>query len=242
MARVSAVVSIRLVISALKLIAKGQWRTLYWRIWIRLHKLDLSFVSVEDLGLSLCIAYHHSATPGPELRRVLKTLDIRPGSGIIDFGCGKGGALITMKQFPFSRITGCDISPGLLRVAETNMDKMRISSVRLICCDARQFTDLDEYDYFYFFNPFPREVFESVMVNIGVSLARKPREATIIYRIPSFHDIVVASGLFEKVADLFYGGDYPYYIYSSQPGKHQLRRNRGPLIRVKTKQVRIDRR
>lgn len=201
------------ILSAMKLIATGQWGIFCWRLKARLRGLDLDYGSVEDLGLSNRTSHEHSETPGPDLRRVLKSLDLQPGSAILDFGCGKGGALMTMAQFPFTKIAGCDISPGLLSVAKNNMQKLGISGIRFYCCDARHFTDLDEYDYFYFFNPFPREVFEAVMANIAASLARRPRETRIIYRNPQCHEIVVADGLFERIATISQGS-HPFYVYT----------------------------
>ncbi len=159
------------------------------------------------------ISYDHWATPETELRHVLKTLALHPDSSILDFGCGKGAALIAIARFPFHRIAGCDISRELLGIARKNMDKLGICCVDLYCSDARQFTTLEEYDHFYFFNPFPHEVFEPVMVNIAGSLARKPRRATIIYRNPECHDDVIAAGLFKKVAEFRFGGSHPYYVY-----------------------------
>lgn len=202
-----------MLLTALKLLATGRWHDFHWQLLRRLHRLDLDYVSIEELGLSHHIAHYHAATPETELRQVLKTLHLHPGSRILDFGCGKGGALIAMARFPFQRVAGCDISPDLLAVARKNMDKLGISCVDLYCSDARQFTALEGYDHFYFFNPFPHEVFEPVMVNIAASLSRKPRKTTIIYRNPECHDIVMATGLFEKVVELRFGRNHPYYIY-----------------------------
>jgi SAM-dependent methyltransferase len=202
--------------TALKLISSGQWRTIYYKLWLRLNNIDLDYVSLDDLGLSEDIAHYHSTTPGEEFRKLLKALKIPSGKAIIDFGCGKGGALITMAKFPFSIVAGCDIAPALLEVAKTNMKKLKLSNVRLYCSDARMFYDLDEYEYFYFHNPFPKEVLLVVLKNIASSLEKKPREAMMIYRNQKFDNVVMATGLFQKLTIY---ENKAYYLYQHSKDK-----------------------
>ena len=82
--------------------------------------------------------------------------------------------------------------------------------------DAADFTDLDGYNYFYFFSPFPSVVMKSVIKNISDSLQRSPRKAVIIYFNPSFHADVVTDSPFRKVRE-FTHHDLGYFIYSNLP-------------------------
>jgi len=64
--------------------------------------------------------------------------------------------------------------------------------------DASNFTDLDCYDMFYLFNPFPEIVMKQVIQNIIQSINNKPRKATIIYMAPNFHDLIMSTNFFPK--------------------------------------------
>jgi len=205
--------------TAVRLFVTGRWQELLRRCWdlrrrivLRLRGVDLGFVSREEAGVSTKLHGDHSITPGPDLEKVLQRLDIGPEAKIIDIGCGKGSALITMATFPFSRIAGCDISADLVAVAKTNLARLGIKGVMLYCCDATKFGELDDYNYIYFFNPFAAEVFESVMANVRDSLARSPRDLTIIYRNPKSHHVIVAGSLFEKTREFHYG-TLPFFVY-----------------------------
>jgi hypothetical protein len=90
----------------------------------------------------------------------------------------------------------------------------------MIAGDAAEFTDLDEYSYFYFFNPFPGAVMSAVVGNIGMSLLRKPRRAIIVYFNPEFHDAVVNGSPFVKTRE-FRHHELKYFIYSNDPSQYR---------------------
>jgi predicted rRNA methylase YqxC with S4 and FtsJ domains len=72
-------------------------------------------VHKSDLGIALNRQPHHYSSSGNKyLENVLQNLNIQPTDNIIDLGCGKGGALITMAKFPFKEIYGVEYSEGLV--------------------------------------------------------------------------------------------------------------------------------
>ena len=147
---------------------------------------------------------------------MLKTLKISPQDSIVDFGSGKGGALITLSRFPFARIAGVEISPELVAIARKNLDKLHIGNITMKVCDAANFIDLDDYNYFYFFSPFPAAVMSAVIRNICASLTNNHRKASIIYFNPEYHDAVVTESPFVKINE-FNHHELSYYIYSNRP-------------------------
>jgi SAM-dependent methyltransferase len=200
-----------------RLAASGRWRELTWRIRLRVHDVDLRRVTLDELGLPPETAIGYSNSGGPDLDAVLTALRISPGAAVVDLGCGKGGALITLAQHPFGRVTGIDLSPDLLRVADQNITKMGLDHVDLHCVDAVEF-DLDDYDYVYLYNPFPCNVVRAVMGNLVDSIRRRPRRVTIIYNTPRCHDTVVSSGGFEKVGEYPSGPSLPpFFVYVAPP-------------------------
>jgi methylase of polypeptide subunit release factors len=143
---------------------------------------------------------------------VLRELKITPHDAIVDFGSGKGGALITFSRFPFSKISGVEISPELVATATENFRKLNLENITVTLCDASCFTDLDDYNYFYFFSPFPHGVMSDVIRNLCASLEKRPRKTTIIYFNPECHDAVVTNSPFVK-SDEFHHHELMYYIY-----------------------------
>jgi ribosomal protein L11 methylase PrmA len=184
---------------------------------IRSRGIDLDEVSLEELGLSSERSIAHASSAGPELEVVFRALCIRQGDAIIDFGSGKGGAIITMARFPFSKIAGVEISPELVQIAKTNLSRLGIERTEIFCSDASAFTELDEYTHVYFYHPFPCNVMEPVIKNIEASLTRRPRNMTIIYRNPVCHRAVIAGSLFKQVREIGPSGSKQVVVYTSEP-------------------------
>ena len=87
----------------------------YYALWTRWHGLDLGAQACEELGLPDDRAKAHTASGGPLLERVLKTLAIPVGSRVVDLGSGKGGAAITVSRY-FDEVVGVEISPILVEI------------------------------------------------------------------------------------------------------------------------------
>ncbi|HEX2770257.1 MAG TPA: methyltransferase domain-containing protein [Geobacteraceae bacterium] len=173
---------------------------------------------MEELGLSSDRGFHYAHSGGIHLERVLDHLDISPGDTIIDFGSGKGGALITFAKYPFSKITGVELMPELVAIAEKNFKILNISNVTMVVSDAAEFTELDEYNYFYLYSPFPRVIMAAVLGNIRSSIKKRPRFVRLIYCNPEFHDIVGDGSPFRKTGEFFHNQlNHPIYIYSNKP-------------------------
>jgi len=200
---------------ALTLLCQGEWREFIFRIRVHVQKIDLRNTYLNELDLPEDRCHYYANSGGPHLDKVLKALKITARDCVVDFGSGKGGALITMSRYPFARIAGVEISPELATIAKQNLDKLNIKNVIMKVCDAADFIDLDDYNYFYFFSPFPSAVMSAVMKNICASLANNPRKATIIYFNPECHDAVVTDSPFVKTNE-FNHHELKFYIYSNR--------------------------
>ncbi len=168
----------------LHLLRKFRPATLAYKAKLNKMGVDIHFESPRAIGLPRGAGFMYSDSCGPDLAFVLKQLPIGPEDGIIDLGCGKAGALITMAEFPFGRIDGLDLSEKLIRIGRSNLEICRLKNATLYVADATTFDDLDPYTYLYFYNPFPEPVMEKVMENMRESLRRKPRNMTIVYFHP----------------------------------------------------------
>lgn len=150
-----------------------------------------AFCESSSLGLDpeLCHPYERSSPV--LLYKAFDDLNIAPGDNLLDVGCGKGYALYLLRRrYAFSRVDGIEISPRLVEVARRNMMKLGLNS-RIELADAADFSGLDEYRYFYLFNPFPEGVMKRFLMNLRDSLCRAPRSVTLVYNNPSCHRLLL---------------------------------------------------
>ena len=204
--------------NALAFLCRGEFRELLFRLRVHFSKIDLRYASVRELGLSADRSHDYRHSGGIHLENVLNGLNITREDAIVDFGSGKGGALITFAKYPFAKITGVELLPELAAIAEQNFKILKISNVTMVVSDAAEFTDLDDYTYFYFYSPFPRNVMAAVLHNIQSSLLEKPRGVHLIYCNPEFHDILDGDTPFHKTGEFYHHQlRLPIYVYSNKP-------------------------
>ncbi len=163
-------------------------------------RLDLAFATQEELGTSSDRSLAYANSGGPHLARVLETLSISPSDTALDIGCGKGGAILTLAKFPFSRVDGVELSERAVSIARENLRKMGIGNSTIYHCDATQFPEYDRYTHLYAYQPFPEPVMAETMRQVANSLLRRPRKLVLIYYFPEWHSTIVAAG-FQKVAE-----------------------------------------
>ena len=107
----------------------------------------------------------------------------------VDFGSGKGRALLLASEYPFKRIVGVEFSSQLDQIAQSNIasyqsQTQKCTSLTTVCMDAVDF-DLPLGDLVVFMaNPFNEPVMARVLNNIGRSGRIHPREIYIVYSNP----------------------------------------------------------
>lgn len=157
-------------------------------------------------------------------------------AGIMDFGCGKGAAMMALRNCGFRKIAGIEFTDSIYDIMCDNFKKsgycvekctnetvhkegLREDMFYCYSGDASALKEeLDNYQNFYFFNPFSYELTRRVLGNILDSLERKPRKMAVFYAEPMCHSIIMQSGKFElvKKIDRFLGGaTYSAYLYET---------------------------
>src|SRR5882762_1691143 len=135
----------------------------------------------------------------------------------VDFGSGKGRALLLASEFPFKRILGLEFSPELHRTAEENI--RRCSSASQKCRDIRSlnvdFADFalpPEASVLFFFHPCRTRVLSGVVGNIGRSLLSHPRALYIAYVAPTLEQeqLFASTGFLEKI---FESPEFRFCLY-----------------------------
>ena len=134
---------------------------------------------------------YYDPTPRSLFFRMLRQLDVDYSRFVfVDFGCGKGKALLLAAELPFKQIIGVELSPKLLGIAESNLksyiSKTRKSNIfQLACMDAAEYQVPREPAVYYFYYPFQAQVMCKVMEGLRSSLAAAPREAYVMcYSLP----------------------------------------------------------
>ena len=121
-----------------------------------------------------------------------------------------------MSKFRFDHLCGVEISPKLYAIANNNFKKLKIKNIKLLLMDAANFTDLDRYNMFYFYNPFPEIVVKQVIQNIIDSIKKNPRKVTIIYMSPACDEIIMRTNFFSNTTQHFFDeNEFCTIIYSN---------------------------
>ncbi|MEX2219136.1 MAG: class I SAM-dependent methyltransferase [Phycisphaerales bacterium] len=169
-------------------------------------------------------AVSYIASDPEEYRRTMTgggALKIDPREFVfIDFGSGKGRAVLLACQEPYRRVIGVEFSPMLHEVALRNIRAFRESGgivrcggVDLVCADAAEFALPQEPLACFLYNPFRGRILERVIGNIAASFARRPRPVYIFYSHPVEECQLERRPVFEKVA----GGDL-FAVYRCRQG------------------------
>lgn len=193
--------------------AERRSRRYYLFQWLR--GIDLRAESIERLGLCQERSNWYSNSGGPDLRDVCSILSIAPGARAIDIGCGKGGALLTLKECGFGAVDGVEISARLVAIARKNLKRAGVRNSRIILADAAEFTGFDDYTHVYMYNPFPEPIVRAVCRNLLDSLQRRRRQLTLIYKNPVHSELFVKAG-FYRCAE-FTHSDLPFAVFRFDP-------------------------
>lgn len=167
-----------------------------WRLGIETR----GYVDEETLGLPA----GGSAYVGIRYRqfeKMLRWAQVDPREEVfVDYGSGKGRAVILAARHPFRRVMGVEYSAALHALAERNVrsarsrGKLLCENVELITADAGEWALPEDVSLIYFYNPFRGELLERALGRIRASLEARPRRARLLYGNPVH---------FEPIADRF---------------------------------------
>jgi SAM-dependent methyltransferase len=181
-----------------------------------------SRVSLNDLDISYD-SKRFGRNYGPSdpviFKNMLSCLKIKHEDfTFVDFGSGKGRAILMASEFPFKRIVGIEFSATLNEMARKNIRhyKSRTQKCRdleVIESDATTYEIPNERAIFYFNNPFNEPIMARVLANIQRSLEEHPRDIFVAYSYgtPEMYKFVESSSFLRKVAST-----YQYFIYQNR--------------------------
>ncbi len=139
--------------------------------------------------------------PSYDMPVIMDYLKVTPEDSFIDLGCGKGWAMQMFSTFPFKRIDGVELNKKLSDIAENNFKTIYGDNDRFHIFNENvfDFKYLDDYNYIYMYNPFPREVFPDVAKLLKESAKRQGRKVTVIYQNPQKGSLIEDDGTFKRI-------------------------------------------
>jgi len=104
----------------------------------------------------------------------------------VDYGSGKGKALMLASEYPFRRIVGVEFAPRLHEVAVNNLGvfrspQQRCRALEAVCADALEWEPPVEPLLCFFFNPFDDPTMERVITRVARSRRHAPRDIYLLY-------------------------------------------------------------
>lgn len=161
-------------------------------------------------------------------------LDVQKDA-VLDIGCGKGSGVIALYNMGFRKIGAVEYTKEIFNTMKKNLElldinfievdndgtnKASMNKVLCYCTDASQLEkELDQYNWFFLFNPFSLEIMKKVLDHICGSIKTCPRKVYIFYVEPIGHRLIMETGVFElrhKIMTDMSDVSYYSYIYESK--------------------------
>jgi SAM-dependent methyltransferase len=154
-------------------------------------------------------AVDHIAIDPDEFARALGALPMDPsGFTFVDFGSGKGRALLLAAQLRFRRVIGVELAPELHRIAQRNLQlgltEQRRADVELHCMDACEFELPETPLVLYLYHPFGPQVLAPLIRGVASSYQRAPRPIFVVYLNPFHQELWTAAGFVLSAANANY--------------------------------------
>ena len=173
-------------------------------------------------------AVSYGASDPQDVRSAIASLSIDyPDFVFVDFGSGKGRAILLASEFPFKRVVGVEFSEELHRIARENIDQFskkgcQCAKVESICMDAVDYPLPDDDLVCYFCNPFDETLMIQMVANIRKSLLRHPREIFILYYNAKESHVFDRADCFQRIETNGWIRTWRTAMASKKPKEHFL--------------------
>ena len=169
----------------------------------------------SDLSVALDDRNEYSASLEHALMDIIDNFSFSENDSIFDYGCGKGSSILIFAYYGIKTIGGIEYDANLYNSCVKNLNALGIDSSYVVKGDARGFFDIDNFNYFYFYNPFKGATFDKVISNVEDSFRRNRRKITIIYSNPFCFESVTRNNIFKltkQISSDFYIPDVDIFV------------------------------
>jgi SAM-dependent methyltransferase len=130
----------------------------------------------------------------------------------VDYGCGKGRALVVASEFPFQRVVGLELSPILAATARSNASRVarrfsQRSPVEVVTGNACEYPLPSGKLTCFNYHAFGRELVSQMIRNFEAGLAAHTPHMFFVYYNPVHFELFDASPAFKR----FYAQQLPYH-------------------------------
>ena len=163
------------------------------RVYYKVKGVDFSTENLHGLTLTGDFQDHGTAlvsTSKDFFKKVFEDLEKIIGKKIeknifLDYGSGKGGAIIQARNAGFKQSIGIEFAKELHEVAELNIKRLGLKHVDSFYQDATLYLPPLDISVIYLFNPFDAVVMEKVAQNIRSLKEDYKNDVYIVYGNPS---------------------------------------------------------
>jgi hypothetical protein len=169
------------------------------------------FIHPTELTIGSPNQVHAVAYGGSDpkaFRDALKTLPLGSRRFVfIDFGSGKGRALLLASEFSFKRIVGVEFAEELHEIALENLRRFKKyvpegTAIESVCMDAVDYPLPDDHLVCYFCNPFNETIMSRILTNIRDSFLKVPREIFLVYYNPKLKYLLDQDVFFKRIGEV----------------------------------------
>jgi hypothetical protein len=168
-------------------------------------KMPMSIANLTVRGPNKPLAHDYRSTPSLVFECALSAVDDDLSRfSFIDYGAGKGRALLLASQHPFRRIMGVEFAEelhddALMNIAQFPRSRMKCRNVECVLEDATNMQAVEGEAVHYFFDPFEPQIFAEVLARIADSYHAHPRRLYLILVDTDSADMIHKTGIFQKV-------------------------------------------
>jgi len=183
-------------------------------------------VPVPQLDRSLPDSLDYVPITYRALMSCFRKVHLHPGkSEFLDYGAGKGRAVVFAATLPFARVWGVELSPSLAAQARENIKSaspLRCRAVEILEMNAADFEVPDAVDVIYMFKPFLGATLVATIDQIRASYVRSPRAIHIVvFNDEPFQDSVEGQDWLRKIhtstLDAWSRAPIAFGIYATEP-------------------------